>query len=240
MWFRLSDGQFIDHLLSWRPTIQFFLLPILHVNFYNQIPHRNITIGNVGGTFYGGLTTIGPNNCQFNFNVSVPSQLALTTQGHMIAASSTSWNLTVQKASITIGGTSHKKSIQLLGGLGLAVDIPVGGRTGFMAINTTSIKSNEVFLFQTSDSLAWDVSDINQYLFMAIVSQFKATGISVPSWDINEVISYGSKPLLTLPGPSYLPTSTPSPSVGKSPSFLPSATPPPSVGKSPSFRPSSR
>jgi hypothetical protein len=144
--------------------------------------------------------------CHTNLQLDSFGKVRASADGRLQGISSNNFTVTLQKASINIGDSSDSRAIQFSSGSRLAVNVPMSGNTGMIAINASAVDSNKVSLFNTIDSLAWDVADVNQYLYLAIVSQFKGGKGGSTSWNIEQEISYGSKPSLPTPQMSLFPS----------------------------------
>jgi hypothetical protein len=131
------------------------------------------------------------NNYQANVQLESIKNVQASANGRLRGVNLNNFTVSLQKASINIGDGSDSKGIQISSGSKLAVDVPMGGYTGLIAINASAVDSNNLPLFNTIDAFAWDVTNINQYLNLAILSRFKGGKGGSTSWNAKEQLTYG-------------------------------------------------
>jgi hypothetical protein len=132
------------------------------------------------------------NNYQADVQLDSCKNIRASANGRLHGISSNNFTVSFQKASINIGDGFDSKGIQFSSGSRLTVGIPMGGNTGLIAINASAVDSNNVPLFNTIDVFAWDVTNVNQYLNLAVVSRFKGGKGGSTSWNAEEQLTYGS------------------------------------------------
>jgi len=121
-------------------------------------------------------------------------------KGSLKALTASTFDMTFEEASVTIGTESYSQKLSV--GSGLYVDVPMGREQGSIAVNAVS----KVNSFDIGNRIAWKT--VNQNLTLAMSTKLVSTGSII--FDINEVINFGSPQK-----PSVQPVPVPAPSPAK-------------------------